>query len=90
MNKATIGANISFEYLNAMRQSSPTGGALGNVTERELKFLQSVAGSLDQAQSAEQLLENLQRLEDAFNEGGHGPGWNDDADDDVSDLLEKY
>lgn len=50
-----IKAIIGFEELNKMRRESPTGGALGNVTERELEFLQSVEGSLDQAQSPEQL-----------------------------------
>ncbi|WP_127524081.1 hypothetical protein [Mesorhizobium sp. Z1-4] len=35
------------ENLNAMRQSSPTGGALGNVTEKELKLLQDKSGALD-------------------------------------------
>lgn len=50
-----IKANIGFEELNKMRRESPTGGALGQVTERELQFLQSVQGSLDQAQTPEQL-----------------------------------
>jgi len=50
-----IKANIGFDELNKMRRESPTGGALGQVTERELQFLQSVQGSLDQAQSPEQL-----------------------------------
>lgn len=53
-------AHIGFSELQAMRDNSPTGGALGQVTERELAFLQSVLGSLDNAQSREQLLENLQ------------------------------
>lgn len=35
------------ENLNAMRQMSPTGGALGNVTEKELKLLQDKSGALD-------------------------------------------
>lgn len=35
------------ENLNAMRQASPTGGALGNVTEKELKLLQDKSGALD-------------------------------------------
>ena len=47
-----------------MRENSPTGGALGQVTERELAFLQSVEGSLDQAQSEDQLRQILQRLRD--------------------------
>jgi hypothetical protein len=37
-------ANEAFEELSAMRAASPTGGALGNVTEMELKLLQSASG----------------------------------------------
>jgi len=40
-------AQASVGNLNQMRQSSPTGGALGNVTERELKLLQDKSGALD-------------------------------------------
>jgi hypothetical protein len=57
----TIQANLGFEELQAMRDASKTGGALGQVTERELKFLQSVKASLDQAQSPEQLRQQLIR-----------------------------
>jgi hypothetical protein len=46
-----IEALIGFNELNAMRQASPTGGALGNITEKELAYLQSVMGSLDPNQS---------------------------------------
>jgi hypothetical protein len=53
-----------------MRQESPTGGALGSITERELAFLQAVQGSLDQGQTPSQLLENLkfirENLQDVF------------------------
>lgn len=59
----TIKSNIGFAELQAMRDSSPTGGALGQVTERELSLLQAVVGSLDQAQSREQFTANLDRLE---------------------------
>lgn len=88
----TVQANIGFDRLNQMRAESPTGGALGNVTERELKFLQSVAGSLDQAQTSEQLLETMARLEAEIGKIVHGPDWSPGGgdDDDVSDLLEKY
>ena len=58
----TIKANLGFNELNAMREASPTGGALGNVTEREIEFLQAVQGSLDTAQNEEQLLQNLQEI----------------------------
>ena len=37
----------SAEALNAMRRQSPTGGALGNVTERELDLLAKQSGTLD-------------------------------------------
>src|SRR5690606_12965851 len=47
----TIKANAGFAELNAMRQQSPTGGALGQVTERELAFLQATIGNLEQSQS---------------------------------------
>lgn len=55
----TIKANLGFEALSQMRAESPTGGALGNVTEIELRMLQSVIDSLDSAQSAPQLEEAL-------------------------------
>lgn len=56
----TIRANIGFDELNAMRQASPTGGALGQVSERELAFLQSVLTNLEQSQSPAQLRRNLE------------------------------
>lgn len=68
----TISANISFDALNQMRQSSPTGGALGAVTERELALLSATAGSLSQKQSAAQLIRNLERLDRQFQEVIHG------------------
>lgn len=58
----SIKANIGFDKLNQMRQESPTGGALGNITEQELAFLQSTLGSLDLKQSDEKILSNLDRL----------------------------
>lgn len=50
----SIGGNIAFDRLARMRAESPTGGALGNVTERELTLLQSTVSSLDKAQSDQQ------------------------------------
>lgn len=60
----TIKANVGFDRLQAMRDASPTGGALGQVTERELAFLQATIGSLEQAQSAEELVYNMKRLQE--------------------------
>lgn len=62
----TIRANVGFDRLQAMREASPTGGALGQVTERELSFLQATLGNLDQYQNREQLLYNLGRFRDIY------------------------
>ena len=59
----TIKANIGFDKLQRMREASPTGGALGAVSEFENRLLQSVFGSLEQAQNAEDIIYNLERLE---------------------------
>jgi len=59
-----LGALIGFGELNAMRAASPTGGALGQVSERELLFLQSVAGSLDPNQSEPQFRRQVQKIRD--------------------------
>lgn len=62
----TVKALIGFDQLQKMREASPTGGALGQVSERELGFLQTVAGSLDIGQSTEQLQKNLQAIRESF------------------------
>lgn len=51
----TIKSNVGFNYLQQMRELSPTGGALGNVAQQELASLQSVWGNLDPNASEEQL-----------------------------------
>jgi hypothetical protein len=58
----TIKANIGFNELAAMREASPTGGALGQIAVRELDFLQAALGSLDVGQSEKQQRENLQAV----------------------------
>ena len=59
-----IEANLAFDALQNMRDSSPTGGALGAISERELALLQSTWVSVQQAQSEGQFRENLKRLQD--------------------------
>lgn len=58
----TIRANVGFDRLQQMREASPTGGALGQVSDAENRLLQSTAGSLDPKQSREQLQRNLRRI----------------------------
>lgn len=63
---ATVKALVGFDALQKMRESSPTGGALGQITERELAFLQSVQGSLSGMQSTEQLTNTIKRIQKSF------------------------
>lgn len=58
----TIAGNVGFSELQSMRDASPTGGALGQVSERENQLLQALQGSLDQGQTPEQLVTNLKRI----------------------------
>lgn len=58
----TIKANLAFDALQAMREASPTGGALGAVSERELALLESAVASLDQSQTPAQMREALQNV----------------------------
>ena len=70
----TIRSNIGFDKLQAMREASPTGGALGQVSEKENAFLQATFGSLAQSQSSEHLQYNIKRLFNAYNDIVHGVG----------------
>lgn len=58
----TLAANIAFNALQEMRSASKTGGALGQVSDREGQLLSSVLGSLDQFQSPGQMIEQLKQV----------------------------
>lgn len=58
----TILANVGFDELSEMKASSPTGGALGAIAVQELTYLQAVRGSLEQAQTPEDLKDVLVTL----------------------------
>jgi hypothetical protein len=62
----SIKASIGFDRLDQMRQESPTGGALGNITEQELRFLQATLGSIDLDSKPEVLRQNLRRLQTIY------------------------
>lgn len=57
-----IRSNIGFAELAKMRENSPTGGALGAVSERENALLQSTLGSLDPGQSPDQFRASLKQI----------------------------
>ncbi len=65
-------ANTGFAELNKMRQQSPTGGALGPVSDTENKLLQSTLGSLEQSQTQAQFELNLKRLHNVYMDVVHG------------------
>ena len=60
----TIKGNITIDALQKMRQNSPTGGALGNVSNQENNTLASLLGSLDAGQSPAQLKASLSQIRD--------------------------
>lgn len=70
----TVKANTAFERLGEMRKASPSGAALGAVSDKEMTLLAAVKGSLEQSQSQEQLRRNLARLHDVTLDIVHGPG----------------
>mgnify|MGYP001600041401 CR=1 FL=1 len=58
----TIKANLGFSTLAEMKRASPTGGALGAISESEMRLLTSARESLDREQSQEQLVRNLKAV----------------------------
>ena len=71
---AGIKSGTALENLNQMRQSSPTGAALGsNVSDKQSGLLEDAYGSLDVNQSPALFLYNLSRVENVLNDIVHGP-----------------
>lgn len=79
-NLNTLKAAASFSSLQAMRDASKTGAALGAVSDTEIKLLGAELASLEQSQSPEQFARNLKRFQKVYNEIVNGPdGASDDA-----------
>lgn len=57
-----IKSRIGFDTLADMRRASPTGGALGQVSDMENKLLAAAYGSLDPNQSPAELQKNLMEV----------------------------
>ena len=60
----TLRSIIGFEELTEMRRNSPTGGALGQVSNFENRLLQAVRGSLSQGLRADILADNIRFVRD--------------------------
>jgi hypothetical protein len=57
-----LGANIAFTELQEMRNASRTGGALGNVSNEELKLLQNAMGAIQQTNDPRVLRAELAKI----------------------------
>jgi len=55
-------ARGGFQELQNLRQSSPTGGALGNVSNQENQSLREAFGALDQTQDASSVKNEIDRI----------------------------
>lgn len=58
----SIRAKLGFDQLQIMRENSPTGGALGQVSDTENKLLQSTIAALRTGLSVDQQLSNLDKI----------------------------
>jgi hypothetical protein len=61
-NLETLKSQVGFSVLQAMRDASKTGGALGAISDRENEILQNNLSALMQSQSVEQFQTNLQKI----------------------------
>lgn len=59
-------ARAGFDELAEMRRNNPNGAALGQVTEKELEFLQSTIANLNPEMNAEDLLAQIGRFEEEY------------------------
>lgn len=58
----TLKSQVGFGVLQDMRNSSKTGGALGNVSDKEVQFLQANLAALEKAQSLQQFKDSLAKI----------------------------
>lgn len=59
---STLKSQVAFGVLQDMRNNSKTGGALGQVSDKEGALLQANLAALEKSQSVEQMKESLQKI----------------------------
>lgn len=64
---STIQANLAFDRLQKMRNESPTGGALGQVSNMELGLLRDAVSALDPTAGVEAFNEQIKIVEQHYN-----------------------
>jgi hypothetical protein len=77
----TIDATIAFDTLQSMRDASPTGGALGQVSERELDLLKSSIDAVNLEQEPEFIRGQLNDLREGYMKIVHGLEYNEETND---------
>lgn len=65
-NLNTVKSNLGFMKLQDIRDGSKTGGALGPVSDFENRLMQATVASVENSQSAEQLVQNLRYIKSIF------------------------
>ena len=65
-NIGTVDAEFAFGALQAMRDASKTGGALGAITEKELELLKSSVQAIDPNMGHETFLGNVEKARQAY------------------------
>ena len=63
-NLDTLRADATFSKLQSIRENSPTGGAVGNMSDNEGRLMGAAQAALNQEQSPEQLKTNVKRYLD--------------------------
>ena len=65
-NIKTLQARSAVDKLQEVRQASPTGGAFGNVSDKDMELLQTIVANLENSQSPEQLAKNLNEFKTEY------------------------
>jgi hypothetical protein len=70
----TMKANASLTTLQKMRDESPTGAGMGSPSDSEQKMIQASFATLEQSQSREEFVRNLNNFRNMWMDLVHGPG----------------
>lgn len=70
----TLKAQASIETIQKMREQSPTGAGMGSPSDAEQKMLQASFATLEQSQSNEEFIRNLNTFRNLWLDMVHGTG----------------
>ncbi|MGR3782659.1 MAG: hypothetical protein ACU0DT_15530 [Albimonas sp.] len=70
----TLSSRAAFDELQNMRDNSPTGGAVGQLTDKEREALSAAVSNLDAAQTEEQFLKALDEYQRVYLDKAFGDG----------------